>query len=76
MKPNLVNAIITWKKINNVEYWQLTEAGENLRSDVLCWVFIHCLNNEKNLSFTLKGGKYFIGSKEFQEIMSNENAIK
>lgn len=72
MKPNKVNAILSAKKINGIDYILVTEAGETLRSDVLCWIMIYCLNNQKNLEFSLKGGKYHIGSKEFQDSMKEQ----
>jgi hypothetical protein len=69
MKPDQINAIITKRKLKDIYYFSVSEAGEFLRSDVLSWLLLYCLNNSYNLEYNLKGGKYFIGSLEFQQMM-------
>lgn len=65
MKPSNVNALFSKRNIEGIEYYSLIEAGETLRSDVLSWVFIYCLNKQLNLEYQIKGGKAYIGSSEF-----------
>ena len=65
MKPDKVNAILTKRRINNIDYIELVEAGEVLRSDVLSWAIQYALNNELGISYQIKGFFNKIGSTEF-----------
>jgi len=68
MKPDEVNAILTWRKIGDIEYFELIEAGEILRADVLSWAIQYALNNNLNINYQINGGWNQIGSPEFLEI--------
>lgn len=65
MKPSDVNAILTLRRWGNLDYMDITEAGEKLRSEVLSWAVMYCLSNNINLRYSLNGGSNKIGSKEF-----------
>lgn len=65
IKPDKVNAIFTWKTVNGIQYMDLIEAGEIMRSDVLGWAILHAITNNMNFQFQIKGGKTRIGSPEF-----------
>jgi hypothetical protein len=65
LKPNEVNAILTLRQINGIEYIHLAEAGETMRSDVLSWAIQHTLNNGLNLSYEVNGGFNKIGQDDF-----------
>lgn len=71
-KPNEINALITKRKIKDkpIEYWDLIEAGETLRSDVLSWIITYALNNKINLRWNVKGGFHWVGSNEFIQVMN------
>ena len=43
MKPDDVNAILVRRRKNNLDYLEITEAGEKLRSEVLSWAVMYCL---------------------------------
>lgn len=68
MKPNEINAIITEKKVEDISYFDVAEAGSVLRSDVLSWLIMHCLNEKLNILYRINGGTNRIGSKEFLEL--------
>lgn len=65
LKPNEVNAILTLRQVNGIEYIHLAEAGETMRSDVLSWAIQHTLNNGLNLSYEVDGGFNKIGQDDF-----------
>jgi len=72
-KPNEINAILDTRKIENIDYINVLEAGETLRADVLSWVIMYALNNGLNLRWTIKNGSNYIGSSEFLEVMNRQN---
>ena len=65
MKPDLVNAIITRRTVNNIEYYEICEAGGTLDSVTLNWLIQWALNNKKNILYSINGGANRIGSDEF-----------
>jgi hypothetical protein len=65
MKPDDVNAILVWRKKDNIDYLDLSEAGEKLRAEVLSWAIMFCLKNSYNLQYMIDGGVNRIGSKTF-----------
>ena len=79
LKPDKINAIITKRIIKNtennteIEYWDITEAGETMRSNVLTWVIEYALNNNKNLRWQVEGGNHWVGNKEFNNLMIELN---
>lgn len=68
MKPNLCKALVTQRKsIEGIIFIQVLECGEKMDSEVLSWLIIWALNNNKNLQYQVNGGFNKIGSKEFLE---------
>jgi hypothetical protein len=65
MKPDNVNAILVWRKEDNIDYLDISEAGEKLRAEVLSWAIMFCLQNNYNLQYMIDGGVNRIGSKSF-----------
>lgn len=70
MKPDEVNAILTLRSTGDIEYMELTEAGETMRSEVLSWAILYALNNDKNLKYQVNGGWNQIGSPDFLKALS------
>lgn len=68
MRPDQINAIVVRRRINDVEFLELNESGDVMRSDVLSWMILHCLNEKINLLYYVKGGENRIGSKSFLEL--------
>lgn len=68
MRPNDVNAILVWRKKDNIDYLDLSEAGEKLKVEVLSWTLMYCLQNNYNLRYMIDGGLNRVGSKEFLEL--------
>jgi hypothetical protein len=69
MKPDLINVIIIKRKIHNIMYYDVTEAGSVLDSKTLSWLVQWALNNNENLLYKIEGGINRIGSKEFLEVI-------
>lgn len=65
MQPSNVNAILVWRKKNDIDYLDLSEAGEKLNVEVLSWAIMYCLKNKFNLQYMIDGGVNRIGSQEF-----------
>ena len=65
MKPDEVNAILTWRTQGDIQYIELLEAGETMRSDVLNWAIQYALNNGLNINYQINGGWSKIGSDAF-----------
>lgn len=65
MKPDEVNAILVRRRKDGIDYLEITEAGEKLRSEVLSWAVMYCLERKLNLYYSIDGGSNRIGSPEF-----------
>lgn len=65
MRPDMCKAIVTLRKVKGVEFYDIIESEEVLRADVLSWMTIWALNNNKNIRYQVNGGSNKIGSKEF-----------
>lgn len=72
-KPNEINAIIDVRKIKDIPYINVVEAGETLRANVLSWLIQYAMNNNLNLRWMVSGGAYWIGNKEFLDAMNEGN---
>ena len=68
MKPDDVNAILVWRNRDGFDYLEINEAGEKLRSEVLSWAVMYCLQNNFNLQYSIDGGINRIGSTEFLQL--------
>ena len=66
-KPNEINAIVTKRKLTNgMEFWDVAEAGEKLKVEVLNWLLHRSLIYGTNIVYHIDGGKNVLGSPEFQ----------
>ena len=74
MKPNISNAILDFRKINEIEYIELHQAGASLDAKVLSWFITYATNNKYNFAWTIDNGKHWIGSFEFLEEMNKQKA--
>lgn len=75
MKPNLSKVIISKKEKNNIHYYDIAEAGEKIKSEILNWIIQWALNNQYNIRYQIMGGINYIGSKEFVESISKDVLI-
>lgn len=71
-KPNEINAIVDVRKIQNISYLNVVEAGEKLRPEVLSWLILYALNNKLNFQWTIDNGSNYIGSSEFLSLMNKQ----
>jgi hypothetical protein len=65
MRPDLVNVVVTYKKSGDIEYYEITEAGNRLDVRVLNWLMHWGINEKKNLRYYIDGGVNYLGSVEF-----------
>jgi len=70
MKPNLTNTIITKRKIEDIEYYELIEAGSKLDSAILNWFISWALKKQINISYQINGGINYIGKYNFVNMMN------
>jgi hypothetical protein len=76
MKPNEVDAIINYAKIDDIQFIRVVESGEVLSSKVLSWIFLYAVPRRINLAWSIDGEVRWIGSPEFNEAMQKEKLEK
>ena len=68
MKPNLSNVIVT-EKVHPVNptltYFDVTETGQRIDSNILNWIIHWALRNKKNIIYEIDSKKHVLGSAEF-----------
>lgn len=69
--PKKSEVIILKKNINNLFYFEIREAGKKLSVEILNWILLKHINDQMNIVYYINGGKNFIGSKEFIELIRN-----
>ena len=67
VKPNMSDVIITKRKIETHDYWDVIECGKKMDSSVLNWLMLHAINNSTNMVYRVDGGMNFLGTTEFIE---------
>jgi hypothetical protein len=72
MKPNEVNAIVGFNKVNDIEFMQVLEAGEVLSSKVLTWLIQYAITNQLNFVWQVEGGFNWMGSTQFHLLMKDQ----
>lgn len=65
MRPDLCKVVVTKRVKNNVEFYDIVEAGQLLDAKVLSWFVLWALNTKRNLLYSIDGGRNRIGSNEF-----------
>jgi len=72
MKPEYSNVILSGKQKNGISFVLATEAGSDMRVEVLNWLLNFMIDKKVNLMYQVKGGWNWIGSPEFVDYMNNE----
>lgn len=70
LKPETSNVIIDTREIEGHSYIKLAEAGSIVSARVLNWFIQYVIKNNINAVWELEGGLNWVGSPEFNEIMS------
>ena len=65
MRPDLINAIVTRRFINDIHYYEITEAGSTLEAKTLNWLIHWATNTNVNILYYIEGGANRFGSQEF-----------
>ena len=71
-KPSRSNAIFTTRKIKDIEYTMLIEAGRKLDSEVLSWAIEKHLLEGTNFAWRVLGNIFWIGNEEFNKMMAED----
>ena len=71
-KPSISQAIFSTRKIKDVEYTMLIEAGRKLDSEVLSWAIEKHLSEGTNFAWRVLGNIFWIGSEEFNNMMAED----
>jgi hypothetical protein len=73
MKPNLVNAIVVQRQLNEHSYIEIHEAGGRLDPTVLSWFFMkYATGVFTNIRYQLDGGWQSIGSLDFLDALNGK----
>lgn len=70
MKPNEINAIITNREVKGIKYFDIQEAGEKLRVEVLNWIVMFALSRNVNIQYRIDSFPNRIGTKEFDQALT------
>ena len=72
MKPNKCGVILTERQKNDIYYIEAIETGIKMDSSVLSWLFHLSIKNNINICYHINREPFFIGSKNFLEIMTQK----
>jgi len=72
LKPNRSNVILDFRKIENILYLEVKEAGAKLSTEVLNWLLMEHLNNKINILYQMNYGWNWIGSEEFCDLQKEK----
>ena len=73
MRPDKSNVIVTERVKNGVTYLDVVECNSPMRADVLSLLFMAKFNNHyENIIYEVNGGKNYIGSQDFIDMMEND----
>jgi hypothetical protein len=67
MRPDKSKAVVTEREVEGVKYWDVSECGTTLSSEVLSWLVMYTIDNATNLQYRINGGTFKIGQKDFLE---------
>lgn len=67
MRPDKSKVIVTEREVEGIGYWDASECGETLTSDVLSWLIMHTIDNQINFQWRVKNGACKIGQPDFLE---------
>jgi len=67
MRPDRSGAIVTEREVEGIKYWDVSECGETLTSEMLSWLIMYTIDNQANLQWRVKSGALKIGQPDFLE---------
>lgn len=68
MRPDKSKAIVTEREIEGIKYWDVSECGQTLSSEVLSYLVMWAIDNQTNLQYRINNGPFKIGQKDFLEL--------
>jgi hypothetical protein len=67
MRPDKAGAIVTEREVEGIKYWDVSECGQTLTSEMLSWLIMYTIDNQTNLQWRVKSGALKIGQPDFLE---------
>jgi hypothetical protein len=67
MRPDLSKVIVTKRRWQGIQFYEVAECGQKIDSSILSWILIWAFNNNKNVKYQVDGGWSKVGSEEFLE---------
>jgi hypothetical protein len=65
MRPDKSKAIVTERDVDGIKYWDVSECGETLKSEVLSWLVMYTIGHQSNLQYRINSGAFKIGQQDF-----------
>jgi hypothetical protein len=65
MRPDKSKAIVTEREVEGIKYWDVSECGETLKSEVLSWLVMNTIEHQRNLQYRINSGAFKIGQQDF-----------
>jgi hypothetical protein len=72
LHPKNSGVIILKKNVDNIHYLQAVEAGKKLSVETLNWLILKFINDRINILYEISGGKNWLGSKEFIQLIKDK----
>ena len=70
--PKKSEVIILKKYINELPYFEILETGKKLSVEILNWIVLKSTNDGINVLYRINGGKHWLGSKEFCDLIKEK----
>jgi len=67
MKPDIVNFILVFYKVEELHWYKLVRAGEDINTLMLSYVIQKALRQNINLEYWINNTQFLIGSEEFKK---------
>ncbi len=71
MKPEIVNFILVYYKVEELNWYKLVQAGEDINTLMLSYVIQKALRQNINLEYWIDNTQFLIGSEEFKKYVKH-----
>lgn len=71
MKPEIVNFILVYYKIEELSWYKLVQAGEDINTLMLSYVVQKALRLNLNLEYWIGNTQFLIGTEEFKKYVKH-----
>jgi hypothetical protein len=71
MKPDIVNFILVYSRIGELNWYNLVQTGQDINTLMLSYVIQKALRQNINLEYWIGSTQFLIGSKEFKKYVKH-----